>query len=135
MPSSLSFHLLGGGGVVVRYSPPMVLLLPRAPGPACLVGGCQRLASAAYVDLPHWWRLVPAAVTVAPLDDPPESPPQHWSVQVLAATICVAYNFEVVRQAKVLAIVLHWFVDPVCHRLYDGINNPEPLPYMHMRGQ
>ena len=62
----------GGGGVVVCSPPPVTSLASGPSGPACSGGEGRRLASAAYVDLLHQWRLVSATVAVVPLPYPPE---------------------------------------------------------------
>ena len=56
-------------------------------------------------------------------------------MRVLAAKMCVAYTFEVVRQAKVEAIVCQGGIYPVRRCLIYCRSGPEPCTYLHLRGR
>ena len=51
-----------------------------------------------------------------------------------ASTIRVAHTFEVLRQAKVAAVICLGYVDPVRFRLVDSSPNSKPQTYLHLRG-
>ena len=53
---------------------------------------------------------------------------------MLADTMRVAHTFEVVKQAKVVAVICKEDIDPVCRCLVYCRLDPEPQTYMYLRG-
>ena len=85
-----------GGGWGAHSAPPRGAPPSSGPsGPACLGGEGGRLDFSACVHFPHQRRLVPSTKTVYPLAKPPKFDLEERSVQVTAATMHVAHNFEV----------------------------------------
>ena len=55
-------------------------------------------------------------------------------MRVPTDTMCVSHTFDVVKQAKVAAVIRLGDVEPVCRHLVYGSSDPEPWTYLHLRG-